>query len=422
MQCSIRVTSTSTTKCWQTRLTRLKSKGSTSSASPRTRGSFSSIANRMRTTGCTRFMRIIGQPSPCSTPATSSSSVVSAMWFTVSASKPPPRWRTRSRWPSRRSAATPASPTSACRRSCSATSSDDMTAKPWYSGERGVTQLTGAIGSLVNDVRRVRRAWHRDTPRPHTWPERGAVIPPSESDLGWARQEPVRTIRYLIQHGLLLPFTEAMSHPKVEGREWVKELDRPVIFAANHSSHADTSLILHALTDTARDRTVVAAAADYWFKRPLMGNIVSLFLNTFPFSRSGGAQGQLHASSSLLKSGWNLVLFPEGSRSQDGRIHEFKPGVGHLANETRTPVVPVHIRGAQRIMPKGQKLPLPATARVRIGKPMSPKSGEGSREFTSRVEKAVRTLAETPRSEELQGTWIERWRASRARELVYGED
>ena len=232
----------------------------------------------------------------------------------------------------------------------------------------------------------------------------------------------MRTIRYLIQHGLLLPFTEAMSHPKVEGREWVKELDRPVIFAANHSSHADTSLILHALTDTARDRTVVAAAADYWFKRPLMGNIVSLFLNTFPFSRTGGAQGQLHASSTLLKSGWNLVLFPEGSRSPDGRIHEFKPGVGHLANETGTPVVPVHIRGAQRIMPKGQKLPLPAAARVRIGKPMTSKPGEGSREFTTRVEKAVRTLAETPKSEDLQGTWIERWRASKPRELVYGED
>ncbi len=297
-----------------------------------------------------------------------------------------------------------------------------MTAKPWYSGERGVTQLAGAIGGLVNDVQRVRRAWHWDTPRPHTWPELGAVVPPPASDLGWARQEPVRTIRYLIQHGLLLPFTEAMAHPRVEGREWVKELDRPVIFAANHSSHADTSLILHALTDTARDRTVVAAAADYWFKRPLMGNIVSLFLNTFPFSRTGGAQGQLHASSTLLKSGWNLVLFPEGSRSQDGRIHEFRPGVGHLANETRTPVVPVHIRGAQRIMPKGQKLPLPAPARVRIGKPLTPKPGEGSREFTTRVEKAVRTLAETPKSQDLQGTWIERWRASKPRELVYGDD
>src|SRR5437868_11924148 len=222
---------------------------------------------------------------------------------------------------------------------------------PWYS-EGPLTRLVDTASSAGRDLMRVRRAWHWDTPRPHTWPERGAVVPTPATDLGWARVEPVRSIRYLIQRVLLLPFTEAMVHPKIEGREWVRELDRPVIFAANHSSHADTSLILHALTDTARDRTVVAAAADYWFKRPLMGNIVSLFLNTFPFPRSGGAQGQLHASSSVLKSGWNLVLFPDGSRSEDGRIHEFKPGVGHLANETRTPVVPVHFRGAQRIMPK----------------------------------------------------------------------
>src|SRR5438477_3541274 len=292
---------------------------------------------------------------------------------------------------------------------------------PWYS-EAPLTQLARAARGAIDDVTRVRRAWHWNAPRPHTWPEAGAVVPPPASDLGWARVEPVRSIRYLIQHTLLLPFTEAMVHPKVEGREWVQELERPVIFAANHSSHADTSLILHSLTDTARDRTVVAAAADYWFKHPILGNIVSLFLNTFPFSRTGGAQGQLHSSSQPLKSGWNLVFLPEGSRSQDGRIHEFKPGVGHLANETRTPVVPVHIRGAQRIMPKGQKLPLPAQARVRIGKPMTPKPGEGSREFTTRVEKAVRTLAETPKAEDLQGTWIERWRASKPRELVYGED
>jgi 1-acyl-sn-glycerol-3-phosphate acyltransferase len=245
------------------------------------------------------------------------------------------------------------------------------------------------------------------------------VVPAPASDLGWARQEPVRSIRYLIQRGLLLPFTEVMAHPKVEGREWVRELERPVIFAANHSSHADTSLILHALTDRARERTVVAAAADYWFKRPLLGNIVSLFLNTFPFSRTGGAQAQLHSSSQLLKSGWNLVLFPEGSRSPDGRIQEFKPGVGHLAKETGTPVVPMHIRGAYQIMPRNQKLPLPGPVRVRIGKPMAIQPKEGSREFTARVEKAVRALATEPRQPELQGTWIERWKASKPRDLRY---
>jgi 1-acyl-sn-glycerol-3-phosphate acyltransferase len=225
----------------------------------------------------------------------------------------------------------------------------------------------------------------------------------------------------LIQRAVLLPFTEAMVHPKVEGREWVRELERPVIFAANHSSHADTSLILHALTDSARERTVVAAAADYWFKRPFLGNVVSLFLNTFPFSRTGGAQAQLHSSSQLLKSGWNLVLFPEGSRSPDGRIQEFKPGAGFLAKETGTPVVPMHIRGAYQVMPRGQKVPLPGPIRVRIGKPMSPQAKEGTREFTARVESAVRDLASEKKKPMIQGEWIERWRASKPRELRYGD-
>src|ERR1700674_5298387 len=293
---------------------------------------------------------------------------------------------------------------------------------PWYSGEGGLSGLIGMVGRVNRDVQRVRRAWHWDSPRPRSWPERGAVVPTPASDLGWARQEPVRTVRFLIQRGLLLPFTKAMSHPKVEGREWVRELERPVIFAANHSSHADNSLILYALGDHARERTVVAAAADYWFKRPMLGNIMSLFLNTFPFSRTGGAQAQLHSSSQLLKSGWNLVLFPEGSRSLDGRIQEFNPGVGHLANETGTPVVPMHIRGAYQVMPRGQKLPLPGPVRVRIGMPMAPQSDEGSRQFTARVEKAVRTLAAAPKQPAIQGTWVERWNASKPRELRYGDD
>jgi len=292
---------------------------------------------------------------------------------------------------------------------------------PWYSGDRGPVQLARALAGVATDVRHVRRGWHWDTPRPRSWPEQGAVVPAPPADLGWARQEPVRTLRWLIQRGLLLPFTEVMAHPKVEGREWVTDLERPVIFAANHSSHADTSLILHALSDRARDRTVVAAAADYWFKRPLLGNIVSLFLNTFPFSRTGGAQAQLNASSRLLKSGWNLVLFPEGSRSPDGRIQEFKPGVGHLANETGTPVVPMHIRGAYQIMPRGQKLPLPGPARVRIGRPMSPNPKEGSREFSARVEKAVRALSAEAAQPEIQGGWIDRWRALKPREPEYSD-
>jgi 1-acyl-sn-glycerol-3-phosphate acyltransferase len=291
----------------------------------------------------------------------------------------------------------------------------------WYS-ESPLSRVLGVAAGAASDVRRVRRGWHWDTPRPRTWPEQGAAVPSPPTDLGWARVEPVRSIRYLIQRLLLLPFTEAIVHPQVEGREWVKELERPAIFAANHSSHADVSLILHSLTDQARDHTVVAAAADYWFKHRFLGNVVSLFLNTFPFSRTGGAQAQLHSSSQLLKSGWNLVLFPEGSRSPDGRIQEFKPGVGFLARETGTPVVPMHIQGAFQVMPRHQRLPVPGKVRVRIGKPMTPARDEDTREFAARVENAVRTLAAKPLKPDVQGTWIERWKASKPRELRYESD
>ena len=85
------------------------------------------------------------------------------------------------------------------------------------------------------------------------------------------------------------------------------------------------------------------------------------------------------------------------------------------------PVVPMHIRGAFQIMPRGQRLPLPGPIRVRIGKPMTPQPKEGSRDFTARVEGAVRALATGPKQPALQGTWIERWRAAKPRVPRYGD-
>jgi 1-acyl-sn-glycerol-3-phosphate acyltransferase len=227
--------------------------------------------------------------------------------------------------------------------------------------------------------------------------------------------EPVRSLRYVLQKGMLMPFTEAMASPKVEGEEWVQELDRPVILASNHTSHADTPLLLYALGDRVRERTVVAAAADYFYSRRLIGFLTSVWLNTFPFARTGGPQEVLNRSSQLLKSGWNLLVFPEGTRSDNGSLQEFKPGVGHLATENRVDVIPMHVRGAHRIMPKGRNLPLPAQATIRIGKPLKVGEGETSRSFSERVERAVHQLAEGTESHEVVGSWIDRWQATAPR-------
>jgi 1-acyl-sn-glycerol-3-phosphate acyltransferase len=266
--------------------------------------------------------------------------------------------------------------------------------------------------SLFDDIAQVRRGWHAGGIRPRSWPEARSAVPERPTDLGWARLEPVRTIRYLIQRGLLMPFTEVMTHPRIEGAEWMETLDRPAILAANHMSHADTPLLLHALPDAVRERTVVAAAEDYFYRRQWLGRVVSLALNTFPFSRSGGAQEVLNRSSQLLKAGWNLLVYPEGTRSLDGRLQPFRPGVGHLAVDNRAPVVPMHVRGSNHVLPKGQRVPLPGPVTIRIGRPLTPQAGESSRAFADRVESAVQQLASGRRDAGAGSGWIERWRAT----------
>lgn len=266
--------------------------------------------------------------------------------------------------------------------------------------------------TIGDDLRTLRRGHRWGEPRPRSWPPASPAVPSRPSDLSWARMEPVRTLRLLIQRGLMRPFNEVMTHPVIKGSEWVRDLDRPAILAANHTSHADTPLLLHALSDRVRERTVVAAAADYWYSRPLLPNLVGLVYNTFPFSRTGGPQAVLHHSSQLLKSGWNLLMYPEGTRSADGRIQEFKPGVGHLATQTGAPVIPMHVAGSHRVMPKGRRLPLPGPVTITVGKPLQARRDETSRAFSARVEAAVRDLAAGTPDPDLSGSWIERWRAT----------
>ncbi len=265
---------------------------------------------------------------------------------------------------------------------------------------------------LLRDLRTVSAGWRWGGVRPATWPAATPGLPEPASNLDWARQEPVRSLRWLLQRGLSVPFARAVTGLRVEGEGWLRDQDRPALLVSNHVSHADTVVLLAALPERARERTVIGAAADYWYDRPWLGRVVSLWLNTFPFSRTGGAQAVLHSSSQLLKSGWNLLIYAEGTRSPDGRLQRFLPGVGHLANETRSPVIPMHVRGTHRVMPKGRRYFLPAPVEVRIGKPLTPNRGESSRAFTGRVEDAVRELGRGSDDPAVVGSWIERWRAT----------
>ena len=192
------------------------------------------------------------------------------------------------------------------------------------------------------------------------------------------------------------------------GAERLYRYDGPLIFVANHCSHADTAAILGTLPRHLRKRTAVAAALDVfgparyvpkktlkWLRRELLQFIVAGGFRAFAFDRLGAPHRSLRTAADLLTNGWSLILYPEGTRSRTGEIAPFKPGVGLLARRTGRPVVPIHVTGGTTILPCGRFLPGPGHASVRYGRPLQWQKGESAEAFTARIEESVRRLAVT---------------------------
>jgi 1-acyl-sn-glycerol-3-phosphate acyltransferase len=180
-------------------------------------------------------------------------------------------------------------------------------------------------------------------------------------------------------------------------------LKGPLIFAANHRSHADTAAILDTMPPRICRKTVVAAALDVFgpdtrngWRRRLSRSALQLVtaagFHAFAFDRHGPPLRSVRTSTQLIKRGWHLLLYPEGTRSRDGAMNPFKPGVGVLAKFTGRPVIPVHVEGGEAILPHGVSMPQAGRARVRYGQPMFLPKGGDPGEFTERLREEVRQL------------------------------
>ncbi|MGP3971000.1 1-acyl-sn-glycerol-3-phosphate acyltransferase [Streptomyces sp. 6N223] len=143
----------------------------------------------------------------------------------------------------------------------------------------------------------------------------------------------------------------------------------PCVVVANHASHADTAALLAALP--ARRRPLVAAAADYWFGRPLRAAVCRGLAAGFPVRRgSEGGRGftDLAAAARLLAAGHTVVVFPEGTRSRDGTVGRFRSGATRLAELADVPLVPAGLVGTDRLLPAHGRLRRAAVT-VRFGEP-----------------------------------------------------
>lgn len=214
----------------------------------------------------------------------------------------------------------------------------------------------------------------------------------AESD--WARSGWARAIRELYTSGPLRVLSAAVAPRTVEGLDQLAGLEGPVVFAANHTSHADTMVITLSLPAHRRRRLVVAAAADYFFANAVTSWLSSLFVGAIPVERDRASRRLLDLCHRLLSEGWSLLVYPEGGRSPTGEMQEFKPGAAWIARRGGVPVVPVHVAGTYQVLPKGATVPRRHRVRVRFGAPLALVDGEDAKSFNRRIEAAVRKLAD----------------------------
>ena len=169
------------------------------------------------------------------------------------------------------------------------------------------------------------------------------------------------------------------------------------IYFANHQSHADLVLMWAALPEELRSVTRPIAAKDYWTKTPFKKWITTAVFNAIYVDRAKtGEQDPLEPLIDALTSGDSVILFPEGTRGNQEEPQKFKSGLYNLALKFPNVVlVPAWINNVQRVMPKGEIVPVPILCSVTFGVPIALGAEEERSDFLTRARLAVLNLRET---------------------------
>jgi 1-acyl-sn-glycerol-3-phosphate acyltransferase len=144
----------------------------------------------------------------------------------------------------------------------------------------------------------------------------------------------------------------------------------PAIIVANHNSHLDTVVLQTLFPSRLLPRLRPVAAADYFLKNRFIGWFALKIIGIIPIERKGRAPDEdpFTAVHTALEAGDMVILFPEGTRGQPEELGEFKSGVAHLAKQhPQVPVIPIHMHGLGKAMPKGSIVPVPFYCDLFVG-------------------------------------------------------
>ena len=215
-----------------------------------------------------------------------------------------------------------------------------------------------------------------------------------------------RLLRRLLLPTVFLPLARFMARLTISGRENLRILDGPVIFASNHQSYIDAAVILASLTGDWRYRIAPAMWMEYFdahfhpdrypfFKRlcnSILYRLLTVLFNAFPLSQvETGTRHTLRYIGELVEEGWSILIFPEGERTMTGAIGHFYPGIALIATRMKLPVVPIRLVGLDQVWHRGSASLHRGPVDVRIGKPIR-LEGNSYQALAKQVEDAVRNL------------------------------
>jgi 1-acyl-sn-glycerol-3-phosphate acyltransferase len=173
------------------------------------------------------------------------------------------------------------------------------------------------------------------------------------------------------------------------------------VYFANHSSHLDFVVLWATLPAAARRMVRPVAGRDYWersglrryFARRVFNAILVQRTPADVTERAQAAREAIETMAREMTDGSSLIVFPEGTRSASGEVGRFKSGLYHLARAVpHVELVPVYLHNLNRILPRGETLPVPMLSRVIFGAPIQVEDGESKDAFLERARQAVLSL------------------------------
>ncbi|MGB8167598.1 MAG: lysophospholipid acyltransferase family protein [Chthoniobacteraceae bacterium] len=171
----------------------------------------------------------------------------------------------------------------------------------------------------------------------------------------------------------------------------------PFLMIANHTSHLDAVTLASALPWRLRRSAFTIAAGDVFFETPVASIFSAMMLNALPMWRKRcGSHAMQELRDRLIGEPAIFILFPEGTRSRDGQMGRFKPGIGMIVAGAEVPVVPCYLEGAHRAFAPGSSLPRPVPLALRIGEARTfatvPNERAGWQQIAAELEVAVAAL------------------------------